>query len=180
MNEATRGRVADRLLAIRPVTPGDLPALKAVIDANGRFPSDMLDGMTAGYFNGDAEGDGWLPVDDGAPMAVAYFAPERMAAGTWNLLLIAVHPDRQGEGCGAALLGHLEQALAARGRAPAAGGNLGASGIRAHAGVLSQERLWRGSPDPRLLPAGRGQDHLSQGPSLKNSPGCVPRLASAP
>jgi GNAT superfamily N-acetyltransferase len=38
-----------------------------------------------------------------------------MTDGTWNLLLVAVHPDRQGRGRGAALLGHVERALAARG-----------------------------------------------------------------
>jgi ribosomal protein S18 acetylase RimI-like enzyme len=102
-------------LTIRPVTPDDVPALKAVIDANGLFPSDMLDDMVAGYFDGDASDGFWLTVDDGGPVAVAYCAPERMTQGTWNLLLIAVHPGRQGQGRGAALLRHVEQALAARG-----------------------------------------------------------------
>ena len=38
-----------------------------------------------------------------------------MTSGTWNLHLIAVHPDRQGQGRGTALLRHIERALAARG-----------------------------------------------------------------
>jgi ribosomal protein S18 acetylase RimI-like enzyme len=105
-----------RTLTIRPVTPDDVPALKAVIDANGLFPSDMLDDMLAGYLNGGASDDCWLTVDVGGPVAVAYYVPERMTQGTWNLLLIAVHPDRQGEGRGAALLRHVEQTLAARGQ----------------------------------------------------------------
>ncbi len=99
---------------IRPVTPDDTDALKAVIDASGLFPSEMLDDMISGYFSGAAD-DFWLTIDDGGPLAVAYYVPERMTQGTWNLLLIAVHPDHQGQGRGAALLRHIEQALAARG-----------------------------------------------------------------
>jgi ribosomal protein S18 acetylase RimI-like enzyme len=38
-----------------------------------------------------------------------------MTTGTWNLYLIAIHPNRQGQGYGAALIAHLEQSLAARG-----------------------------------------------------------------
>ena len=101
--------------AIRPLVPGDLDAAKAVIDATGLFPSEMLDGMVAGYFSGEADQDVWLTYDDGGPVAVAYYAPERMSSGTWNLYLIAVHPDRQGHGVGAALMRHVEQALALRG-----------------------------------------------------------------
>lgn len=92
-----------------------MPALKAVIDANDLFPSHLLDDMMAGYFNGDAGDDFWLTDDDDRPVAVAYYAPERMTEGTWNLYLIAVHPNYQGQGRGAALLRHVEQTLAARG-----------------------------------------------------------------
>ena len=48
-------------------------------------------------------------------VAVAYTAPERMTAGTWNALLLAVHPDRHGQGIGAALMARVEALLAARG-----------------------------------------------------------------
>ena len=100
---------------IRPTTPDDMPSLKTVIDGTGLFPSDMLDAMIIGYFNSDASEDFWLTDDDGGPVAVAYYAPERMTHGTWNLYLIAVHPDRQGQGRGAALLRYVEQTLASRG-----------------------------------------------------------------
>ena len=46
---------------------------------------------------------------------MAYYAPERMTQGTWNLLLIAVHPDRQGQGIGGAVMRHVEKTLARRG-----------------------------------------------------------------
>ncbi|MGB5636047.1 MAG: GNAT family N-acetyltransferase [Waterburya sp.] len=38
-----------------------------------------------------------------------------MTEGTWNLYLIAVHPDYQGKGYGSSLLRYIEQMLAARG-----------------------------------------------------------------
>lgn len=63
---------------IRPVTSDDVPALKAVIDANGLFPSDMLDDMISGYFSGEAVNEFWLTVDDGGRVAVACYIPERM------------------------------------------------------------------------------------------------------
>lgn len=101
---------------IRPATPDDVAALKSLIDAVDLFPSEMLDDMMAGYFNGGPDsGDFWLTDDDGGPVGVAYYAPERLTEGTWNLYLIAIHPNRQGQGRGAALLRHVEQALRARG-----------------------------------------------------------------
>ncbi len=99
---------------IRALEPGDLPGVKAVIDAAALFPSEMLDGMTASYFAGAAGGAFWLTVDDGNPIAVAFCEPERMTQGTWNLLLIAVHPERQRSGCGSAIMQHVEQRLAAQ------------------------------------------------------------------
>lgn len=98
---------------IRPLERGDLEAVKAVISATGLFPSEMLDNMSADYFNG-ANQDVWLTVTDDDPIAVAYLVPERMTQGTFNLLLIAVHPDRQGQGSGSALIKHIEHMLAAR------------------------------------------------------------------
>lgn len=109
-------RLPQRAASIRPVVPGDVPALKALIEAAGLFPSDMLDDMLAPYFEqGRAGPQVWLTDDDGGPVAVAYYAPERMTEGTWNLYLIAVHPDHQSRGRGSALLRHVEAALAARG-----------------------------------------------------------------
>ena len=100
---------------IRPTTPDDLPALKKIIDGTELFPSDLLDDMTAGYFANDEEGGCWLTYDDSKPVAVAYYVPERMTEGTWNALLLAVRPERQGKGLGAALMRHVEQTLAERG-----------------------------------------------------------------
>ena len=71
---------------IRPVTPDDLPVLKKIIDGTELFPSDLLDDMAAGYFANDEEGGYWLTYDDGEPVAVAYYVPEQMTEGTWNVI----------------------------------------------------------------------------------------------
>jgi ribosomal protein S18 acetylase RimI-like enzyme len=89
--------------------------LKTIIDATELFPSKMLDDMMAGYLNGTATDEFWLTVDDGGPIGVAYAVPEKLTEGTWNLLLIAVHPDRQGQGQGSQLIAHVEALLSNRG-----------------------------------------------------------------
>lgn len=99
---------------IRPVTASDLPSLRQVIGAAGLFPADLLDGTVAVYLQDDGD-DLWLACDAGGPGGVLYCAPERLTEGTWNMLLVAVHPDRQREGLGTALVQHLEALLAARG-----------------------------------------------------------------
>lgn len=98
-------------LNIRPITAADLPALRGLIDATGLFPGELLDGMTSACLAGATDGEIWLTVDDGGPVAVGYCAPERMTQGTWNMLLIAVHPERQRHGIGAALMRHVEALL---------------------------------------------------------------------
>lgn len=100
---------------IRPITYEDIPALKTVIEANGLFSSDMLDDMISGYLNNESENEFWLTYEDSKPVAIAYCAPERMTQGTWNLYLIAVHPDYQRQGLGTSMLDDIEQVLTARG-----------------------------------------------------------------
>lgn len=102
-------------MLIRPTFAVDLPALKQVIDRTELFPGDMLDEMAAGFLAGQGGEERWLTADDGGPVAVAYYVPERMTDGTYNLLLIAVDPDRQGGGVGTALMAHVEADLARRG-----------------------------------------------------------------
>jgi ribosomal protein S18 acetylase RimI-like enzyme len=94
----------------------DLPGVKGVIDANELFPSGMLDDMTGAYLTGTSGTEFWLTCEqDVGPVAVAYYVPERMTQGTWNLLLIAVHPDRHGQGIGTAIMDHVERHLSERG-----------------------------------------------------------------
>jgi GNAT superfamily N-acetyltransferase len=73
--------------------------------------------MLALYAGGDNDsGEFWITDEHNDELVgVAYCAPERMTNGTWNVLLIAVHPDYQGRGRGAALMRYVEQTLTARG-----------------------------------------------------------------
>lgn len=104
---------------IRPTTPDDTDAILALAVAAGLAPpgetgplAEVLADALAGRLGPDHV---WLTDDDGGPAGVAYFAPERLTDGTWNLYMIAVRPDLQGRGRGASLLTHVERALAARG-----------------------------------------------------------------
>ena len=119
MDDKEPARGAAGAASIRPAVPNDTAALMALAEAVGLFrPHELaeLRGMLADHFGGDLGDDRyWITDDDGGPVGVAYFAPEPMTDGTWNLYLIAVHPDRQGEGRGAALLRYVEQVLTARG-----------------------------------------------------------------
>jgi ribosomal protein S18 acetylase RimI-like enzyme len=105
---------------IRPSTPHDAPAILALSVAAGLFPEDgtaeVADVLT-GSLDGTAGPDHiWLTDDDGGTVAgVVYLAPERLTNQTWNLSMIAVRPDRQRQGRGAALVQHVERLLAGRG-----------------------------------------------------------------
>jgi ribosomal protein S18 acetylase RimI-like enzyme len=104
---------------IRPTTPEDTAAILALAVSSGLFPPDATDevaAVLAGSLAGENGPDHvWLTDDDGGPVGVAYYAPERLTEGTWNLYMLAVHPERQRQGRGAALVRHVEHALAARG-----------------------------------------------------------------
>lgn len=111
--------------AIRPAQPADKPGMLAVIASSGLFPPDGLDeieSMLDDYFINSVKGEHfWItaagvPDDDGSgSMGVAYYAPERMTVGTWNVYLIAVAANHQGQGHGAALMRYIEQTLAEQG-----------------------------------------------------------------
>lgn len=101
---------------VRPVQKQDLPALKSIIDETDLFPSDMLDGMTDGYFNDDAD-EVWFAClrGDGNPAGLVYAKLEQLTEGTWNALLLAVRPDHQRSGVGRKLMTHLEGFLKGHG-----------------------------------------------------------------
>jgi ribosomal protein S18 acetylase RimI-like enzyme len=103
---------------IRPITLDDTTALIALAEASGLFQpheTEVLRHMLAEYFGGETDSqDLWLTDDDDGLVGVAYVAPERMTEGTWNLYLIAIHPDRQRQGRGSALLSQVEQRLSER------------------------------------------------------------------
>jgi ribosomal protein S18 acetylase RimI-like enzyme len=72
--------------------------------------------MIAGFLDGSMVDHAWLVVDDdGSVVAGAYYAPEPFADRMWNLYFISVDPSHQGDGTGAALIGHIECDLRGRG-----------------------------------------------------------------
>ncbi len=104
---------------IRLITTDDVTDLIILAEASGLFePSqtEELVQMLDQHFNCETENqDLWFTDDDNGIVGVAYVAPERMTEGTWNLYLIAIHPDHQRQGRGVVLLDHVEQVLASRG-----------------------------------------------------------------
>lgn len=104
---------------IQPATPDDTQALLSLAAATGLFELSQVDDLTEmliEHFSNDADSQGlWLIDYDHEPVGVAYVAPEHMTHGTWNLYLIAIHPNYQKQGRGAALLKHVEQLLADQG-----------------------------------------------------------------
>ena len=105
---------------IRMTMPDETEALLAVACASDLFEPHQVDelaGMLNQYFATESTGhELWLTEDDGGPFGVAYAAPERMTDGTWNLYMIAIHPDRQRQGRGRAMLEYVEYVLTERGQ----------------------------------------------------------------
>ncbi|MEO0332690.1 MAG: hypothetical protein AAF223_13575 [Bacteroidota bacterium] len=56
---------------IRAVKPQDVTAIKGIIDANGLFPSQMLDEMLSGYLADVDSEELWLIYEDPEPKAIA-------------------------------------------------------------------------------------------------------------
>ena len=106
-------------VTVRTLRNDDLPAIATIIDATELFPSEMLPDMTASFTSGaepDAADDVWLTATlDGEPAGVCFAKPEDLTDGTWNMLALAVSPDHQGGGLGAAMTNDLERRLAGRG-----------------------------------------------------------------
>ncbi|MCU0392935.1 MAG: GNAT family N-acetyltransferase [Thermoflexibacter sp.] len=101
---------------IRNIGKQDLPVLKRIIDSVELFPSDLLDEMTSSYFENHDTEEIWLTkTAEESLMAIVYCAPEKLTNGTYNLYLIAVHQDYQGQGIGNEMITYLENLLKRRG-----------------------------------------------------------------
>lgn len=95
---------------------GDLAGLTAVLDGTGLFPSEMLPDMLAPFLAGETEAF-WLTCHfEDEAVGLCYTVPEELADGTWNMLALAVRPDLQGRGLGAAFVATAEQHLKEKGQ----------------------------------------------------------------
>lgn len=101
---------------IRPSVANDIPSLQKIADSTGLFPPDLLPEMIAGFLS---EGDGnslWLTCEaNGEAIAFCFASAETFAEGTWNMLALAVLPERHGNGVGRAVVATLERLLQSSG-----------------------------------------------------------------
>lgn len=88
-----------------------MAGIKDVLEQTDLFPVEMLDDLLGPYFAGEGEA-GWLTAHaNGAPVGFAYYVPETVTQGAWNVLALAVRPDHQRAGVGSRLMSHVERLL---------------------------------------------------------------------
>jgi ribosomal protein S18 acetylase RimI-like enzyme len=104
-----------KTITLRDALRADVPAFKSIIEKVELFPADFLDDMTASYFNGNPNNEIWRVAEHDSVAGFAYCAPERMTQGTNNMLLLAVAPEHQRQGIGAALITDMEEQVRSRG-----------------------------------------------------------------
>ena len=103
---------------IRPAKREDTAAVVDLVIAAEMFSAEdawFIEAMLADYFGGNKdEGHVCVIDDDGDLLGVAYYQPESAADRVWDLTMIAVRPDSQGQGRGASMLRRVEEDLRAR------------------------------------------------------------------
>lgn len=100
----------------RPVTPDDRSAVTDLVVAAGMFSRDEAAVLDDAFLAVDAT----CLVEDAADgeglASVVFYRPEEAADRAFDLTMIAVRPDLQGSGRGAALMRQTEAALRERGQ----------------------------------------------------------------
>ena len=102
----------NHLISFRPAERRDIDAIGRLADDADLFPPDLLGDMMSPWFQGSAD-DAWYVAADAGdePVGFAFCELERLTAGTWNMLALAMHSRLRGRGLGAALVAHAETAL---------------------------------------------------------------------
>lgn len=104
---------------MRPYTSTDGPGVVALVVAAGMFSQDEAGFLAEGVLDADPDGATCCVEDaeDGRGLAsVVFYRPEESADRAYDLTMIAVRPDLQGGGRGAALMRHAEDDLRQRGQ----------------------------------------------------------------
>ncbi len=100
---------------IRSAKPDDIEIIKSLAVETELFTEDdaVFIGETLNQHFAAELGDDhfWVTYDDNGVIGVAYYAPEPMTDGVWNLYMLAVHPDSHGQGIGSRLVKYVEQAI---------------------------------------------------------------------
>ena len=96
---------------LRPAVPADTVALIDLAIATELFLPDeagflrgVLDDLHAGRSGAGHQVQVWADDRTSPPVGVVYFGPNATGDRTWDLLWIAVAPDRQGRGIGGELI----------------------------------------------------------------------------
>lgn len=88
----------------RSISPNDTVELMSLLERVGLFESHQLielKEMLADYFSGVSDDEKFWILDfdeDNGLVGVGYCQAERMTNGTWNLQLLGISPDVQGQG----------------------------------------------------------------------------------
>ena len=101
---------------LRPVTPEDGPAVIDLVVAAGMFSREDAAFLAVALAADDATSLVDEAEDGSGLAAVVFYRPEEAADRAFDLTMIAVRPDLQGGGRGAALMRHAEQDLRERGQ----------------------------------------------------------------
>ncbi|HEX4872550.1 MAG TPA: GNAT family N-acetyltransferase [Nevskiaceae bacterium] len=98
---------------IRPTLADDTEPLMAILAASGQFDEPSLAHVRQtlqAHLAGEVTAL-WFTAVAGHPVGVAYCAPEPVTRGTWNLLMLWMHPEHAGQGLGRALVAAVEARL---------------------------------------------------------------------
>ncbi len=105
---------------IRLITQADSAAVLSLAVTSGLFlenETELVEKMLEDYFGGNNNNGHACIIDqENEALGVAYYAPTVAANRTWDLTMIAVRQDSQGQGRGTLLLQHVENELQTSGQ----------------------------------------------------------------
>ncbi len=106
---------ASPAVSVRPAERADIDAIARLADEAELFPGEMTAELMSPYLEAPDANEIWLVASNEAGViGFAYTAPEKLTAGTFNLLAMATSLTAHGSGIGTALVAATEQALVAR------------------------------------------------------------------